>query len=1245
MKRTLCLFLSTLLVLSMSAFMASAEVTIVTATVDGMPLTSGGSIPAISVVEFTLPNAITASQLTTAVTFEEIQKGRAAAGWATRLYKGVVAGNILTVTFAEGDLAMNSEYRFTFKSPAVTGEDQEFTFLTTPSGAYYINDNFDRYPENSSITAPGCDTTELDAPWWLGKKQYGRVIPSFVKENGDTVLRINSAGNDWDMEGAVSFDNAYAPAVTGLTTHKTVTEVSFTVQGNSTSVFEIGGIIIRTKNGQTGLYYRSSGLVNASQVSTRLDDQTVSLNYPVAAPTAQKVMHTIKFIQTSNCAWPQLKSFQKIWFDGNEVPLPAGGITSLHWDDSSMTENPVNYQGGTGLAHVLSATNKCVSGSEAAGEYARTIMDVHSFKYSSLVGVSEIITEGSPQFAVDGDITVMFSDTPADTNPASLANHITIEKIVGGVASGSLITYAIDYDANDNAATLTPVVPLENNAEYKVTVSGIEFEQIGVESSFSKNFITTWEKLDVSTDAIAATADGFAPTVSVANNSGAAVTYTTRLALYKVENGRLNQVAYVDKNDHNPIAAGETQSDVSLGTVSDPSPSESATYFARVFFLESGNIVANKIIIGTEPASAVSTVSGSTSAITFTPAPNVNTGRIDVQGQYVGGLANYNRGLWVTVTDPSGNVIYNDQFTSGTAGRFAFGFNLVAGNAENGDYSVVVKPSDTAAFGGTAGCGLLNLNFDVVTPEVTALEVTGNGAYGETLTADYEIFDFVGRSNVSVVTWKVGETESGPFSTTVATGTDLTTYTVPADYIGKYLTCVVTPKVTLSGGGTSDGEPRELAESIYLKSSPEATNVVISQAVGSNTISLTYSINDPLGHDPAVPARKVTWRVKNADGTDAKVLVDHISDIYTVLPEDNGKTIQAEVTPVMSLGTTDDEKAALAGNGSLTVADVCKDTAIGPMVISNVLTMTYTATNVDTTIGSLGGNTGGGGGAGGGGVVSGAGNPAEEDAPPVYQSPDESTEGVHDLPDARGHWAEKEIFTLYDKGIITGRDSGEFDPEGNITRSEFVAILVRAMGLETKTYTGGFKDVTSEQWYADILATAKEKGLLEGNDGYANPDKSITREEMVQIIVRAYEEVCGEIEVGGGLLDFADARSISVWARTAVVKATEISLVNGTGDGKFSPVANTTRAQAAVIISRLISHLEAAAQKNAEEEATEDVVIEETEKEEAVTEETMTETEISEEETKAAEDIQADTEVAQEETDDTGAEEAPAEEA
>lgn len=1203
MKRTLCLILSTLLLLSTAVITVSAAPAVV-ATVNGAVAVSGETVPAVSTFVFTLPNEITQSQLATAVTFEEIRKGYAGSGWAARVLDATVEGKTVTVDFGLGDLAMKSQYRFTFKSPAVSTEETFEFYTNAKSGPYYIYENFDRYPNHERIPAVGTDRTELDSPWWLGIKFYSRSTPAIMRDaNGDAYMSlVDGFGEDArESTGSVAFDNNYAPASTSATSNywgvdKYVAKFEFAIAGNPSSVFDVGCTTIKTDaDGVTRLYFKKNNIpYGADGVYGK--DNFVNLNYVVASPTDQKVKHTVEYVEQLCPGQEYMRRIFSLKFDGVEIPLPvnAEGYIGYSAYQSSGAYHPIEFSGRKGLYYAFSVTNRFPAASVTSGIQQAAEMNVYSFQYSSLVGVNEITTENSPEFSVNDDITVHFGDKPIAGSGSTLAqefaSQISLIKLDGGVEV-PLLAVIDEYDADNNSVTITPAQPLEHNTQYKVVVAARNYKLLGAGAAYEHSFSTGWKKIEASTTTTEATSSNFSPAVSVESVTGAALTYDTILALYKTENGITNQVASATTTQAS-LGVGET-TDISVGTVSDPNPSAGATYFAKVFFVEAGNAIAEPIVIGEAPVAFVSPVAGSVSTMEVETDPN--TGRMDIVGKCVGSLPF--RSLNVTVTTGSGSseqVIYNDVLNTGTTGLFAFGFNLnpsIDGSAIPEDYIVNVKPVDQAS----AITLPVNFNFDSVIPSVTALSVTGQPAYRETLTANYSIFDFVGRANASVVSWKVSPTAGGTYET-VATGTDLTMYTIPAEHVGKFLICEVTPKVTLSSGSTSDGVNYAIPTPLYLASKPEATGVAISQASGSNTVQLVYNVSDPFTHD--VDVRKVTWTIKDTSGNVVKELADNPSDTYIVAAEDNGKTIQATITPRIKLE-------------SCAHGESCQDIATGVDVLSNTITMVYNETDADRVVGSGSSSSGGGG---GGGLRAPINNTPQE----VLNPDDEATTpndsgaiaGVLDLVDVRGHWAEKEIFNLYDKGIVNGKGNNAFDPDGQITRAEFVAILVRTMGLETVVFSGDFVDVSNDKWYADILSTAKANGLFEGADGKANPDQAITREEMVQIIVRAYEKLCGEIEVGGGLLNYTDAVNISAWAREAVIKASEIGLVNGVGERIFSPAANTTRAQGAVIIGRLLPFVEVAAsavKAEAIETVTEEIVTEETEATEAIETETSSE--------------------------------------
>ena len=172
--------------------------------------------------------------------------------------------------------------------------------------------------------------------------------------------------------------------------------------------------------------------------------------------------------------------------------------------------------------------------------------------------------------------------------------------------------------------------------------------------------------------------------------------------------------------------------------------------------------------------------------------------------------------------------------------------------------------------------------------------------------------------------------------------------------------------------------------------------------------------------------------------------------------------------------------------------------------------------------------------------------------------------------DIAGHWAEKHIRALAEKGWISGYPDNTFRPDQTITRAEFVCIVVYVLGLELsgeKTFVD-----TADHWAEDIIAAAYAHGIIRGyNDTTFGPDDPITREQMAENLVNAFGL---QLKQGGEGKTFTDQEQISAWAREAIEIAASHGLFVGYEDGTFRPRKQTTRAEAAAVLARAFLKME-----------------------------------------------------------------------
>lgn len=180
------------------------------------------------------------------------------------------------------------------------------------------------------------------------------------------------------------------------------------------------------------------------------------------------------------------------------------------------------------------------------------------------------------------------------------------------------------------------------------------------------------------------------------------------------------------------------------------------------------------------------------------------------------------------------------------------------------------------------------------------------------------------------------------------------------------------------------------------------------------------------------------------------------------------------------------------------------------------------------------------------------------------------------FPDIAGHWAEADMRWMGQRLLVNGASIDSFKPDQPVTRAEFAAMLIRALGLRASSGDSGndFADVGVGAWYYASVRAAAEAGLI---DGVApkrfEPDALITREQMVMMVWRAYvyADAAKQKEAKPQLLErFADRADISGWAADAVALSVEAGFIEGTERAAFEPQGSATRAQAVTIMKRLL---------------------------------------------------------------------------
>jgi len=150
------------------------------------------------------------------------------------------------------------------------------------------------------------------------------------------------------------------------------------------------------------------------------------------------------------------------------------------------------------------------------------------------------------------------------------------------------------------------------------------------------------------------------------------------------------------------------------------------------------------------------------------------------------------------------------------------------------------------------------------------------------------------------------------------------------------------------------------------------------------------------------------------------------------------------------------------------------------------------------------------------------------------------------------HWAYSVIGWGTASGYIQGYADGTFKPNANITRAEFLKIVVTALRLPIPTAVA-----PDSSWYAPYIVAATSDGIYQNDFTSGTMDTPITRQEMSMIGVRA--------------TDSAIRQNTKYDPLRYMFTATSEGLIKGEGNGELGEKLPTTRAEAVAVIQRILS--------------------------------------------------------------------------
>jgi uncharacterized repeat protein (TIGR02543 family) len=179
--------------------------------------------------------------------------------------------------------------------------------------------------------------------------------------------------------------------------------------------------------------------------------------------------------------------------------------------------------------------------------------------------------------------------------------------------------------------------------------------------------------------------------------------------------------------------------------------------------------------------------------------------------------------------------------------------------------------------------------------------------------------------------------------------------------------------------------------------------------------------------------------------------------------------------------------------------------------------------------------------------------------------------------DVEAHWSKNAVNDLASRMIIKGISANMFEPDSEITRAEFVDILIESLGpMRSGQGTEVFSDVMKGKNYHDVVSTAFLHGMITGyGNGKFGPDDMLTREQAMAMIGRSMKftnplAALTDTEERKILGSFADIGSVSAYAKQGIAYCVKMGIVLGKDEMILAPKDYITRAEVAAMIQRML---------------------------------------------------------------------------
>lgn len=392
--------------------------------------------------------------------------------------------------------------------------------------------------------------------------------------------------------------------------------------------------------------------------------------------------------------------------------------------------------------------------------------------------------------------------------------------------------------------------------------------------------------------------------------------------------------------------------------------------------------------------------------------------------------------------------------------------------------------------------------------------------------------------------------------------------------LASILHSILTEKEKENEGSVRAMEPSEFVSAMSLAAAIETVNDGSVNITEYETL-LGLSKDFMATYKKYVDAEKFTAYTKDKSIKSVKEASDLFKSavIEAVLNDASGWSVYLELIDThgeyLELDMITYQKIIKKENITDYLKGTYTDTNTFKIAANSAIKKAYAAQNS----GSSGSSSGGGG--GGGGAYSpkpsatAGGNLSTPTVPLDKMTAEPAFSDVAD-----SYWGKEAIVELAKRGILSGTGGGAFEPDRSVTREEFVKIIVLALGLVPSSGDTSFADVAGDAWYKGYIAAAVQAGIVNGiSENEFGVGKPVSRQDAATMIYRAALKIGEKYNVSEEL--FTDDASIAEYAKQAVYALKGAGIINGTGEGVFDAASSCSRGQTAKMVYEYIKKGEA----------------------------------------------------------------------